>query len=96
MILSTRDEGSVRALAWRGRFVSWTNDQAVKIYDVEGEEAITRIERPPGTWRPDLYRCSLFWASDRTLVIGWANMIKIGQIRVENLELRLFSLFLSH
>jgi hypothetical protein len=81
-VLSSRDEGPIRAIAWRGRFIAWANDQAVKIHDVEGEEAITRIERPPGSWRPDLFPSNLFWASDRTLVIGWANMIKIGQVMV--------------
>lgn len=78
--LSSRDEGPVRAIAWRGRFIAWSNDFAIKIHDVEGEEAITRIERPPGSWRPDLFPSTLFWASDRTLIIGWANMLKIGQV----------------
>ena len=82
VVLSSRDEGPIRAIAWRGRFIAWTNDHAIKIHDVEGEEAITRIERPPGSWRPDLFPSNLFWASDRTIVIGWCNMLKIGQIMV--------------
>jgi hypothetical protein len=80
VVLAARDEGAIRAIAWRGRFIAWTNDHAIKVHDIEAEEAITRIERPPGSWRPDLFSSNLFWASDRTLVIGWANMIKIGQI----------------
>lgn len=80
--LSSRDEGPVRAIAWRGRFIAWSNDFAIKIHDVTGEEAITRIERPPGSWRPDLFPSTLFWASDRTLIIGWANVLKIGQAKI--------------
>lgn len=31
--------------------------------------------------RADLYRCHLCWENDFTLLIGWADSIKIGQIR---------------
>lgn len=53
----------------------------VKIYDCEKEQRITYIDRPKGSPRPDLYRCQLCWESDNRLLIGWADSIKIGEIR---------------
>ena len=30
--------------------------------------------------RSDLYRCNLYWEDDRTLLIGWANSVKVCQV----------------
>lgn len=35
VVLSVRDEGSIRAIAWRGRFISWTNDQGERLHVCE-------------------------------------------------------------
>jgi len=33
--------------------------------------------------RPELYRCCLCWKDDRTLLIGWANSIKVWDMVME-------------
>jgi hypothetical protein len=54
----------------------------VKIYDVNTEQRITFIDRPKGSPKADLYRCSLCWEDPHTLLIGWADMVKVATIKV--------------
>lgn len=42
---------------------------------------ITFIERPNDSPRADLFKCTLHWQDDTTLLIGWADYIKIARIR---------------
>lgn len=42
---------------------------------------IAYIDRPAGSPRPDLFKCTLHWQDDSTLLIGWANFIKVARIR---------------
>eukprot|EP01111_Echinosteliopsis_oligospora_P016112 TRINITY_DN6578_c0_g1_i1.p1 TRINITY_DN6578_c0_g1~~TRINITY_DN6578_c0_g1_i1.p1 ORF type:complete len:893 (+),score=224.14 TRINITY_DN6578_c0_g1_i1:30-2708(+) len=74
-------EGPIHTIKWRGPFIAWANDAGVKIYDCGTNQRITYINRPPGSPRPDLYRCNLCWENDHTLMIGWANSVKIGLIK---------------
>eukprot|EP01088_Endostelium_zonatum_P016114 TRINITY_DN4223_c0_g1_i1.p1 TRINITY_DN4223_c0_g1~~TRINITY_DN4223_c0_g1_i1.p1 ORF type:complete len:1005 (-),score=309.56 TRINITY_DN4223_c0_g1_i1:127-3141(-) len=74
-------EGAVHAISWRGSLVAWANDVGVKILDVETKERITFIERPKGSPRLELYRCYLCWETDTSLIIGWADSIKIAVIK---------------
>jgi vacuolar protein sorting-associated protein 41 len=74
-------EGPVHAVKWRNNLIAWANDLGVKIYDVESEERITYISRPKGSPDPNLYRCNLCWAEDDTILIGWADSVKIGVIK---------------
>lgn len=53
----------------------------VKIYDVNTEQRITFIDRPKGSPKADLYRCSLCWEDPHTLLIGWADMVRIAVIK---------------
>jgi hypothetical protein len=64
------------------RLVAWANEKGVKIYDTEAEKFITYIDRPKKSPRPDMYRCNLCWEDDTTLLIGWADSIKIGKVKV--------------
>ena len=63
------------------RLIAWANEKGVKIYDTETEQFITYIDRPKGSPRPDMYRCNLCWENERTLLIGWADSVKIGQVK---------------
>jgi hypothetical protein len=56
----------------------------VKIYDVNTEQRITFIDRPKGSPKADLYRCSLCWEDQHTLLIGWADMVKIATIKARS------------
>ena len=51
------------------------------MYDFDSRQRITYIDRPEGSPRPDLYRCHLCWRDDRTLLIGWADCVKVCVVR---------------
>lgn len=55
--------------------------QGVKIYDTSSSQRITFIDRPVNSPRADLFKCSLLWKDDSTLVIAWADHIKVARIR---------------
>lgn len=74
-------EGAVHAVKWRGPLIAWANDSGVKVYDTSLGQRITYIDRPKGSPRPDLYRANLCWESDTSLIVAWADMLKIGQVR---------------
>eukprot|EP01113_Clastostelium_recurvatum_P018176 TRINITY_DN2143_c0_g1_i1.p1 TRINITY_DN2143_c0_g1~~TRINITY_DN2143_c0_g1_i1.p1 ORF type:complete len:931 (-),score=291.81 TRINITY_DN2143_c0_g1_i1:56-2848(-) len=78
-------EGPIHAIRWRGTLIAWANDIGVKIFDCTTNQRITYIDRPKGSPRADMYRCHLCWESDSTLLIGWADSVKIGQVKERNL-----------
>ena len=57
-----------------------TVPQGVKIYDTASSQRITFIDRPANSPRADLFKCTLFWQDDQTLLIGWADHIKIARV----------------
>ncbi|KAJ3030993.1 UNVERIFIED_CONTAM: Vacuolar protein sorting-associated protein 41, partial [Siphonaria sp. JEL0065] len=74
-------EGAIWAVQWRNNYIAWANDAGVKLYDVTTSQKFAYIDRPPGSPRADLYRCNLCWQDDETLMIGWADSVKIGVIK---------------
>ncbi|GJJ10532.1 hypothetical protein Clacol_004759 [Clathrus columnatus] len=74
-------EGPIWTSKWQGNLIAWANDLGVKIYDQEYQARITYIDRPKGSPRPDLFKCSLSWQDDSTLLIAWADYIKVARIR---------------
>ncbi|XP_063964242.1 vacuolar protein sorting-associated protein 41 homolog [Lytechinus pictus] len=75
-------EGPIRSIKWRGSLVAWANDLGVKVYDMQSKRRITFIKRDhPEAMRPEIYRCNLCWKDDNTLLIGWANTIKICSVK---------------
>ncbi|KAH9833885.1 vacuolar protein sorting-associated protein 41 [Rhodofomes roseus] len=74
-------EGPVWQVRWRGRLIAWANDLGVKIYDTVSQTRITYIDRPPDSPRADLFKCTLHWQDDSTLLIAWADQIKVARIR---------------
>lgn len=50
----------------------------MKVHDTSLGRRISFIERKKGSPRPNLYKASLVWEKDNTLLIGWADMVKIG------------------
>ncbi|KAF9449029.1 vacuolar protein sorting-associated protein 41 [Macrolepiota fuliginosa MF-IS2] len=74
-------EGPIWQVRWRGRFIAWANDLGVKIYDHVSQMRITFIDRPPDSPRADLFKCTLHWQGDSTLLISWADFIKVARIR---------------
>lgn len=74
-------EGPIWTTKWRGNFVAWTNDKGVRIYDVANKQRITFISPPEDKPRADLFRCTLYWQDDDTLIIAWGDTIKVAKIR---------------
>ena len=52
----------------------------LKIYGNASGQRITFIDRPKGSARPDLMRCTLCWETPTLLLIGWADYVKIAQV----------------
>ncbi|KAI9513211.1 hypothetical protein F5148DRAFT_972283 [Russula earlei] len=76
-----RGEGPIWHIRWRGSLIAWANDLGVKIYDTGSQTRITYIERQPDSPRPDLFKCTLHWQDDTTLLIAWADIITVVRIR---------------
>ncbi|KAI8618778.1 hypothetical protein BC830DRAFT_1107192 [Chytriomyces sp. MP71] len=74
-------EGPIWAIVWRKDTIAWANDAGVKLYDVTTQTKFAYIDRPHGSPRADLFRCNLCWKDDETLMIGWADSVKIGVIK---------------
>ncbi|XP_067021435.1 vacuolar protein sorting-associated protein 41 homolog isoform X2 [Acropora muricata] len=70
-------EGSIRTIKWKSTLIAWANDNGVKVFDLNSQRIITHIKREPGDYRPELYRCCLCWKDDKTLLIGWADIVQI-------------------
>jgi hypothetical protein len=75
------NEGPIYAIKWRNNFIAWANDTGVKIYDTTTNVRITFIDRPEGSPRADLYKCRMCWKNDTTLLIGWADTVKVAVIK---------------
>ncbi|KAL6307128.1 vacuolar protein sorting-associated protein 41 [Sparassis latifolia] len=74
-------EGPIWQVRWRDRLIAWANDLGVKIYDTVSQTRITFIDRPADSPRADLFKCTLQWQDDSTLLIAWADHIKVARIR---------------
>lgn len=53
----------------------------MKIYDTHSQSRITFIDRSASSPRADLFKCTLHWQDDSTLLIAWADHIKVARIR---------------
>ncbi|EIW51779.1 vacuolar protein sorting-associated protein 41 [Trametes versicolor FP-101664 SS1] len=74
-------EGPIWQVRWRDNLVAWANELGVKIYDTQSQSRITFIDRPADSPRADLFKCTLHWQDNSTLLIGWADQIKVARIR---------------
>ncbi|KAL9936540.1 hypothetical protein V8E36_004608 [Tilletia maclaganii] len=74
-------EGPIWCARWRGTYIAWANDRGVRIYNTATQSRITFIPAPSADIRADLYRCTLLWQDDTTLIIGWGQVIKIATIK---------------
>ncbi|KAI0672661.1 vacuolar protein sorting-associated protein 41 [Trametes maxima] len=77
-------EGPIWQVRWRDNLIAWANDLGVKIYDTQSLSRITFIDRPADSPRADLFKCTLHWQDESTLLIGWADHIKVARIRARS------------
>ncbi|GAA6000682.1 hypothetical protein JCM10207_004607 [Rhodosporidiobolus poonsookiae] len=73
--------GPVWAAEWKGTYIAWASDEGIRIYDTASSQRITFIARPEDSPRADLFKCTLRWKDDRTLLIAWADFIKVAVVR---------------
>ena len=73
-------EGTVRCVRWCGALIAWANDLGVKLYDSGAHTRIAYIDRPQGSPRPEAFPPHLAWETDKTLIVGWADCIKVARI----------------
>ncbi|KAE9406995.1 hypothetical protein BT96DRAFT_963264 [Gymnopus androsaceus JB14] len=60
-----------------------TSEGAVwQIYDTLNKSTVAFIDRPKDSPRPDLFPVSLVWQDKQTLLIAWADYIKVARIRI--------------
>ncbi|KAH3763249.1 vacuolar protein sorting 41, partial [Pelomyxa schiedti] len=74
-------QGAIHTIKWKGQFIAWASDTGIRVWDVSSRQQIGAIPREPGSPRPDLYRCCLCWEDERTLIIGWADGVKICEVK---------------
>ncbi|KAI0807975.1 vacuolar assembling protein VPS41 [Fomes fomentarius] len=74
-------EGPIWQVRWHDNLIAWANDLGVKIYDTNSQTRITFIDRPADSPRADLFKCTLHWQDESTLLIGWADQIKVARVR---------------
>ena len=55
--------------------------QGVRIYDTASAQRITYISRAADSPRADLFKCTLHWQDDHTLLIAWADFIKVAVVK---------------
>jgi hypothetical protein len=53
----------------------------VRIYDTSTQQRIAFIARAADSPRADLFKCTLCWQDDKTLIVAWADFIRIVRIR---------------
>ncbi|XP_078322203.1 vacuolar protein sorting-associated protein 41 homolog isoform X3 [Crassostrea virginica] len=69
-------EGLIREIKWKGDFIAWTNDHGVKIFDMSSRTRITFISKDH-SYRADLYKCNMCWKDGQTLLLAWADKVKV-------------------
>ena len=76
-------DGQVRNMRWRGSFLAWATDTNVRIYDMSQKALIAVVKSDHDTvrLRPDVYKCSLHWKNDMTLLLGWADSVKVCEVK---------------
>lgn len=76
------DAGKIEEIAWqpRGAFLAWASDAGVKVWDCKQRQMMGHVPRPPDL-NADAQRCSLCWADERRLLIGWGTVVLVIEIR---------------
>lgn len=79
-------EGCVNSISWHGHFVAWSSSIGVRVYDLNERCSLGLIkwEEPKVGLLSD-FRCNLKWKNNSTLLIGWAETIRICVIRKRNI-----------
>ncbi|TEB23793.1 vacuolar protein sorting-associated protein 41 [Coprinellus micaceus] len=84
-------EGPIWQVRWvdgkttgSGGFIAWANDLGVKIYHPDSRTILTFIDRPPNSPRAELFKPTLHWQDESTLLVAWADYLKVARIRTRS------------
>ncbi|KAH6589434.1 hypothetical protein BASA61_005623 [Batrachochytrium salamandrivorans] len=74
-------DGPIFHVTWRGTLIFWSSEEGVNVYDTVSSQRFGKIERPSDSPRADLFRCSICWKSDTIVLIGWADSVKVVEVK---------------
>lgn len=81
--------GKVQNIKWKDRFIAWSCDVGVRLYDVKGATSLVLIKwNRTDSALPENYPCCLSWKNDATLLIGWVDTIRVCRIEKRNSVIR--------
>ncbi|XP_050441734.1 vacuolar protein sorting-associated protein 41 homolog [Adelges cooleyi] len=75
-------EGAVHNMNWHNRFVAWSSNIGLRVYDVVARCSLGLIK-----WDkrdnvvPSSFRCNLTWKDSGTLLVGWVDTVRICGVR---------------
>lgn len=74
-------EGIIRNIKWCNDLIAWSNEKGVKIFSLTENKIISFIAKDhEPDLRDEMYRCSLLWQDQDSLIIGWADRFKVCKI----------------
>lgn len=77
-------EGPIWSTDWKSNLVVWANDAGIRIMDINTHHKLAFIPRAQSEPRPDLYKCHFSWFKLDTLLVGWADTIRVISITENN------------
>ncbi|KAB7507228.1 Vacuolar protein sorting-associated protein 41-like protein [Armadillidium nasatum] len=77
----------IRNISWKGQFMAWAMDSAVKVMDMETKTVISLIKRDHSlALGCDQYPPHICWQNEYTLLIGWGDSVKVCRVRERTSE----------
>lgn len=89
-----QDDLKNNIVRWRNQLIVWSNQESVRIYDLEEKQMITCIKRDTNDPKKSnisninslKYKCNFYWLSDNKLLIGWGSSVKFCKINERELN----------
>lgn len=73
-------EGPIWTIRWKGDVIAWANDAGVRLWSVSRGERLAFIEREQDSPRADLFQCTLQWVDEGSLIVGWADLVRLLKV----------------
>lgn len=64
------------SIAWHKNYLAWSDAAHVRVMDTDTQTAICYLSAPVGVGIHNPFPCHLFWESDNSLLIGWADRFR--------------------
>ncbi|KAI9206725.1 uncharacterized protein BJ171DRAFT_496668 [Polychytrium aggregatum] len=73
-------EGPIALVSWRHLFIVWANVTGIKMYDTSCQQKFAYIASPDVSSKT-ASRCNIAWKDNLTLMMAWADNVKIAVIK---------------